>query len=215
MQPEKREARNRANDPSLNNKEDQHILNSTQPEPFASPYGFALEQFDWGHPTEAETSWLVRQGISLEALLKPWPIGATNVDVSRGAFVPMENGERVLTFVCFDRGFPIDVVAWQPRTGKLALYSGLAFCLGDVDDIFNPATSFDGHCLHIHATPLEWLQSGRDGIVIVKPKLARAYLGHLPSVFCPKPDHARKVRRWVRVPQHNPKIFTATAKEVA
>jgi hypothetical protein len=176
-------------------------------------YGLALQQFDWGHPTEAETSWLVRQGVFFEALLKPWPIGATNAEITGTSFAHVDAGERVLTFVCFDRGVPNDVVAWQPRTGKVSSYSGRAFCLGDADDIFNPATLFDGGCLHISASPLEWLQSGRNGIVIVKPKLAHAYLGHLPSVFCSSSDHARKVRRWVRAPKHNPKIFTA--KEVA
>jgi hypothetical protein len=55
---------------------------------FTSPYGLALAQFDWGHPYELQTEWLVSQGVSFEALLKPWPIGATRVRFEGGYFVP-------------------------------------------------------------------------------------------------------------------------------
>jgi hypothetical protein len=43
-------------------------------------YGIALQQFDWGHPTEAETRWLVRQGVSFETPLKPRPLRRITFD---------------------------------------------------------------------------------------------------------------------------------------
>lgn len=110
MQPEKVEARNGGNRPSLGNQKDRPELDATADSasqvPFASPYGIALMQFDWGHPNELQTRWLTSKGVSFEALLKPWPIGATRVRFENGYFTPDETGERVITIVCFDAAFP-------------------------------------------------------------------------------------------------------------
>jgi hypothetical protein len=79
MQSSSNEARNGGNRPSLDNR-------NTNPSPnrpeFNSQgeYGIALQQFDWGHPTEAETRWLVRQGVSFETPLKPRPLRRITFD---------------------------------------------------------------------------------------------------------------------------------------
>jgi hypothetical protein len=59
---------------------------------------------------------------------------------------------------------PLDRLADEAPPFATAL--GRAFALGE-DNIWNPGTyAFDGW-LHVHATPLAWLQAGRRGIVIV------------------------------------------------
>lgn len=161
--------------------------------------GIALDQFDWGHPSEFEIKWLTKREVSLKALLGDWPIGATNAAFdNHGHFVTDKTGERVLTFVAFNAGVPIDVVAWQPKTGQTATHLGTAAFLGDQDDAINPATWLDGEDLLIHASPLEWLQHDRNGLVIVNFKMAGAYLRNARSVFCEDVEIAKKLRKAVR-----------------
>jgi hypothetical protein len=65
-----------------------------------------------------------------------------------------------------------DIVSWCPKSGQIASWLGTAFCLGDTDQIWNPATYFGGNDLAIHADPLAWLKSNRQGLCIINPKLA-------------------------------------------
>jgi hypothetical protein len=127
----------------------------------------------WGFPNDDELLWLLNQGASDKAL---WPISGATVRFDGAKFDLDPEGERALTFRAEDRGAVIDLIAWAPRNGALASWRGQAFCLGDVDDIFNPATYFAGDALRVHATPLDWLLADRAGIVIVRPDLAPAIL---------------------------------------
>ncbi len=77
----------------------------------------------------------------------------------------------------------------------VASWRGQAFCLGDIDDIFNPATYFAGDALRIHATPLDWLHADREGIVIVRPELAPAYLADCRRIRCSSKAHALQVEK--------------------
>jgi hypothetical protein len=114
----------------------------------------------WGFPTDDEILWLLDQGIDEKAL---WPISGATVHFDAPTFELNDSGERALIFRAEDRGELIDLIAWQPRTGALASWRGQAFCLGDVDDIFNPVTYFAGDALHVHAKPLDWLLANREG----------------------------------------------------
>ena len=176
-------------------------------------YQLALDQFDWGHPNELQIQWLTSRGVGFNALWSPWPIGATRVAFDGDRFDQDPKGKNALTFVCFDRGEPIDIVAWQPKTGEIATYEGRAVFLGDEDDCFNPATWFGGDDLLIHASPLEWLKADREGFVILDEARAAPYLAPCRSVFCADPALAARVRKIIR-PKPILKVFTA-AKEVA
>jgi hypothetical protein len=102
----------------------------------------------WGLPDDAMVQWLLRQGIDEAALLNPYPIGAAKVRFLAGNTFDLDpDGDRALTFRATDVDDVIDLIAWQPRTGQLASWRGVAFCLGDVDDTFNPATYFAGGML--------------------------------------------------------------------
>jgi hypothetical protein len=149
----------------------------------------------WGFPTDAELLWLLDQGVSDKAL---WPISGATVRFEGTTFDLDHERERALTFRAEDRSEVIDLIAWQTRTGALASWRGQAFCLGDADDILNPATYFAGDALRIHATPLDWLLADRDGIVIVQPHMARTYLAGRQRIRCSSKAHARQVEKWLQ-----------------
>jgi len=166
----------------------------------------------WGFPTDDEVRWLLRQGVSDDAL---WPISGATVCFDRGAFKLDNTGERALTFRAENYGELIDLIAWQPRTGKLASWRGQAFCLGDLDSVFNPATYFAGDTLHVYETPLQWLLAERVGIVIVRPDLAHAYLANCQRLVCSDAGHARQVERWIQPPKPTVEIFVAVEERAA
>ncbi len=128
---------------------------------------------------------------------EPWPIRSAKIvfDGLHG-FDFATHGDQALIFKAEDRGVQTDFVAWEPRTGNLGSWYGNAFCLGDQDDIFNPATYFAGDALRLHETPLDWLLADRDGIVIVLPDLVPAYLADRQRVRCSNVAYARKVEKW-------------------
>jgi hypothetical protein len=109
----------------------------------------AAEHCSWGFPTDDELRWLLRQGVNENAL---WPISGATVRFDGSTFDLDQNGVRAVIFRCYDHGEVIDIAAWSARTGQLASWRGQAFCLGDVDDIFNPATYFAGGALYVHET---------------------------------------------------------------
>ena len=155
----------------------------------------------WGFPSDNELQWLLDQSVNGNAL---WPISGATVRFDGPTFDLDHEAERALTFRAEDRGDVIDLIAWQPRRGALASWRGQAFCLGDVDDIFNPATYFAGDALRVHAMPLDWLLADRDGIVIVQPDLAPAYLQNCQRIRCSNAAHGRQVEKWLQ--PHKPKV---------
>lgn len=165
-------------------------------------------------PDLAEVRWLRSQGVSRSAILRPRPIGATNVTFGGKAFDVDPHGERVLTFLVEDCGEAIDIAAWQPRTGQLATWLGTGFAIGQ-EAILNPATYFADGALHVYETPLQWLLANRDGIVIVRPDLAHAYLANCQRLVCPDARFARKVRQWLEPPKPTAEIFVAVQERAA
>ena len=121
----------------------------------------------WGLPSEDHLRWLL-ESVPESAL---WPIGGARVTFSNEAFRLDEGGADSITFRAMDRDAVADLIAWRPESGELASWTGAAFCLGDYDDISNPATYFDGGSLLVHREPLSWLRASREGIVVVRPEL--------------------------------------------
>jgi hypothetical protein len=155
----------------------------------------------WGFPNDDELAWFLDQGLSPDVL---WPISGAKVLFDGPRFSLDEEGERAFTFRALDRGKAVDLIAWNPRTGSLGSYRGQAFCLGDLDDIFNPATYFGEDALRVHATPLDWLKAAREGIVIVRPDLAPAYLSNCQRIRCSNAAYARQLEGWLQ--PHTPTV---------
>jgi hypothetical protein len=168
----------------------------------------------WCQPESREIDWLRSQNL-LDAALNVLPrIGAASVVFLGNVFEEASDGQRALTFPIHDCGKFIDFAAWRPRTGQLGTWCGVGFAIGQ-DQIFNPATYFDGGALRVHRTPLDWLRADRDGIVIVKPELTYAYLRNVRRLSFADPAHARHVERWLEPPRGGPELLIEVVKELA
>lgn len=89
--------------------------------------------------------------------MRPYCVGGGRAAFHGNAFEFDAHGVPVITFRAEDRGEVNDLIAWDPTKGRLASWRGLGFCLGDLDEVFNPATYFGGGALWAHEAPLEWL----------------------------------------------------------
>jgi hypothetical protein len=115
------------------------------------PLSLAAQHRAWGFPTDKELLWLLDQRLPEKAL---WPIAGATVAFRGKTFDIDPAGVRALIFRATDRGEVIDLVCWQPRSGRIASWCGVAAFLGDQDLLFNPASWFDGGAIKIHADPL-------------------------------------------------------------
>ena len=166
------------------------------------------------YPLEAELEWLFAHGVAPEAMAEPWPLRSARVvfDGLNG-FDFRRHGESAIIFKAEDRGDELDLIAWEASTGKLASWHGNILCLGDLDQIDNPATYFMGGALRIHASPLEWLMAKREGIVILRKDFAYAHLRFCQRIVCDDLAHAEKVERWLRAPEPTAEILIAEKAE--
>jgi hypothetical protein len=142
------------------------------------PLGVLYRKFDraFGDPSDDTIWWLLRQRIGRAVLSSP-PIRAAPVEfLGDGRFYFNEACPKALVLPALDYGITIDFVAWSARMAELASWRGLAWCLGDQEQIENPATTWCGGVLRIHRTPLEWLQADGEGIVIIDPARAAVML---------------------------------------
>jgi hypothetical protein len=152
-------------------------------------------------PTDDQLCWLLGQGVEEAAMGRPWIIRGGMVQFDDDTFEFVSTGVQAIIFRADDRGETVDLVAWDCRTGRLGSWRSSAFCLGDLDQIFNPATYFMGGALRLHRSPLEWLRADRDGIVIVQPQLAYACLRNACRLSFTDVAHAQQVERWLEPPK--------------
>ncbi|MEX0406767.1 hypothetical protein ABGN05_13930 [Aquibium sp. LZ166] len=111
---------------------------------------------------QTEIDWLVRQGVTVPAMVKRTTIrSTTGVKAADGRFEFEEAGDRWLAFEQED-----DVIFWQPRVGAVATYAGRDFALGE-DVLDDAATYAFDYSLNILADPLDWLRANRNGIVVL------------------------------------------------
>lgn len=160
----------------------------------------------WGLPTEAQIGWLLDHGVSTETL-ETELIAATSARFDERFFVPYPDGEKALIFRATDRDEVIDLIAWSPRTDQVGSFLGLAFCLGDQDQLHNPASWFAGGGLNIYRSPLGWLRGNRRGIVIVDAQQTYAMLRHVPRLLVDNIAHGEQVKRWMRPPKLTTQIL--------
>ena len=91
----------------------------------------------------------------------------------------------------------VDVVAWPvEQPAHWWTLSGFASALG-MAHAANAATYSFGGALHLHRTPLAWLQAGCDGAVILDPATGARWLLDLPAPRIATEDdaHAREIMR--------------------
>jgi hypothetical protein len=177
--------------------------------PVTPSESFASVQRSWGWPSGAAILALCDQGISITAMAEPWPLGTAKVHFfGDGTFDRDVEGECVWTFIATDySGTAIDIVAYAPESRKIASWYGVAEILGDPDQVDNRATyAFDG-TLRVHADPIAWLKSGRDGIVIVNRLRAAPLLRNATRMLCADPDLAGEIELLIQPPKPQVEIF--------
>jgi len=159
---------------------------------------------DLDYPNEAEILWLFDQDVSDTAILEPTPIRAANVVFLDGNTFDFDSrGVRTFIFKELDSD---DLVAWSPVQNALATWRGDAFALGE---------EAVGGALHVHETPLQWLQADRQGIVILRHDLSHAYLAHCQRLACSDTGFAKKVKAWLQPRKPTVKILVEAQAEKA
>ena len=88
-----------------------------------------------------------------------------------------------------DLGNPLDLAAWEPETGRLALWLGRLAMLGQ-DNLYGWRV---GEPLIVHETPLEWLQAGREGVFVIDPQGASPLLRMVEPLAVKRPEFGRQL----------------------
>ncbi len=109
---------------------------------------------------QSHIAWLIKNGVTMEAAC--WPVAIMLADHD--------------TFYFGD-----DDAFWNPKTGKVTGH----FCLGADNILDADQYSFDG-ALQIYETPLAWLKSNRNGIVVIDWSQIFHQLRDCPRLQIPK-----------------------------
>lgn len=144
---------------------------------------------------------LIRAGVPERALDEPSPIRAAYVvwtQASRFAFEqhepPSARGQRAFVFLVEDvAGDPADIIAWQPATGRIGTWCGIAWGLGEFEALAPRMAEHDG--LPVYRDPIDWLRADRRGVVILRPRLAADYLCDAGPLVAEDREHAAELDR--------------------
>lgn len=168
---------------------------------------------------QSQLDWLQRSGVGIQSMIfsryhMPSAIRLAYGEAAPdGRFDVTQDGPAWLAFDIFDAFLEhVDICFWQPRTGELATLDGRTFAFGQeiVDD---PATySFDCR-LNIFAHPLQWLQAGRDGIVVIDWTRAFDRLRDCPRIAVAE-EVLPQYQRYM-TPAHMPETFVIPARRAA
>lgn len=128
------------------------------------------------HLKQIDIDWMRSKGIPPEAIIFSTFAGdeicRARVTYSQCGrfFDPFEAGsdpgEAVTAYVWTARdsiGDPADVVAWHPRTGRLATIEGSIPVIGE-ENVFAPRLD---EALSVFDNPLAWLADGRRGVLLL------------------------------------------------
>jgi hypothetical protein len=164
-----------------------------------------------GTPDNATIRWLLDQGVTIEAMTAPLSILAGHVIYEpSGVYIPNAFGEFSCILPAFDGEGLVDLVAWSPRSGRIASRLGIVGLLGE-GQAERAAANLAGVPLPIWRTPLDWLRAGRRGVVMVDRSCAAHLLGGLP--VCAADASLARDLRGLRVPA--PRVITGNVRMAA
>ena len=115
-------------------------------------------------------------GVSVDALCEPELPGQAQVVMHDGFlfdFADEADGTPVdaMIFLARDEeGEPADVVAWEPRSKRLAAWYGAVSLLG-MENVFGPRLDLH-NALEVFRDPVRWLGTERQGVVVIHPQAA-------------------------------------------
>jgi hypothetical protein len=115
-----------------------------------------------------------------------------------------------VVFLAFDDlGNPLDLVAWEPETGRLALWLGRVSMLGQ-DNLYGWRI---GEPLAAHETPLEWLRAGREGVFVIDPQRASPLLRMVEPLGVKRQEFGRQLQSALTI--RAPRIVVAAQRKAA
>lgn len=103
----------------------------------------------------------------------------------------------------------IDLAAWEPGTGRLALLLGRVSMLGE-DNLYGWRV---GEPLVVHETPLEWLKAGREGVFVINSQRASPLLRMVEPLGVKRPELGRQLREALTI--RAPRIVVAEDRRAA
>ena len=144
---------------------------------------------------------LIHRGISLDAMMDPSPIKKARVRFLRCRrfeyAYPDEAGPDVtkaITIPSFDEdGVLIDVVAWCPADDRFASLYGTCPVLGADVIAFSHVAG-----LSVFRSPLNWLRTNRNGVVLIDKQAAAWRLAGIP-VFGEDAAHDEELDRLLTI----------------
>jgi hypothetical protein len=174
-----------------------------------TPASLSDQHWSLPSPTDVEFEKLRASSIDEAALWQPWPIRVANVRFFDHLFDFDSAGQRAFILRADDCGYASDLVVW--RGDKIATHHGVGFCLGDRDQISNPATCALGGKLRIHRTPLEWLKADRRGIVPLRPAWLYGELKDCPAIAVADDAHRLELLKLLEPPKVKARFFLDVA----
>jgi hypothetical protein len=108
-----------------------------------------------------------------------------------------------------DLGQLLDLAAWDPETGRLALLLGRVSMLGQ-DNLYSLRL---GEPLAMHETPLDWLKSNRDGVFVIDPQRASPLLRMVEPLGVRCASFGRRMRQAMTI--RAPRIVVAAGRMAA
>lgn len=170
--------------------------------------GSGLRRIDFAWLVEGgvpghRTAWRVPGPGRVDMILRDAVVFGRRGRFEFSRFLRHDELERIVAYTLLVRdagGAPVDVVAWHPRSNRVATWLGRAALLGD--DALYPAPADDP--LVIHPDPLAWLAGDRRGAVIVDERLARPILLEAGSIQAADLAHGQRLKAMleqVRLPK--------------
>jgi hypothetical protein len=106
---------------------------------------------------------------------------------------------------------PLDIVAWQATSGRVATWLGRASMMGE-DQLF-AARPVEG--LQVHETPLDWFRQHRAGVVVIDKIRAASKLRDAAPLLASSFEYGKKLQEMLRItpPQILVPSTTAIANE--
>jgi hypothetical protein len=153
------------------------------------------------------------QGVAMVHLMAPTPVLADRIvfredgsfdferDGAEGAVIP------AFTIAVEGIGRIIDIAAWEPRSGRVALLLNRAFALGE-EQIWQP--NLNREPLPIWRSPFGWLRAGRRGLVLLRPAAAPFYFRDIPSAAAEDLAHGELLERILKPPKPTTHIVIRT-----
>jgi hypothetical protein len=169
-------------------------------------------------PSDAALIGMIDAGIDVAALVRRWQIGLDIPRLDRvvytedkafefAVYMPGEPGIGAMTFVVRDHiGDPIDLAAWSPAAGRLALWCARGSMLG-ADTLFAPRMQ---DALPVHQTPLGWLRGLCRGVVVLDGFKAAPLLRRAEPLAAEDVAHGRELRKMLEV--RPPRILVPAAE---